>query len=195
MERPISRRSTLAAQKGIHPLSQDWHPQLDERLLLGQVVRERKAFIIEDTSSTPDVQFPLLDDDGAPRRPGSVLCVPIFEPTFDIREGFQSTDSIGEISPQGSILGTIEVYHRRGRGFPAEEVAQLEHFARQAGLAIQNTRLFRRNDRLARSASRNARQRQNVMQAIPDGVILYDARWRVVDINHAVRKLLGGATM
>jgi PAS domain S-box-containing protein len=83
------------------------------------------------------------------------------------------------------------VYHRGKRGFPAEEVALLEQFAQQAGLAIQNTRLFRRIDRLARSASRNARQRENVMQAIPDGVILYDARWRVADANHAVRKLLG----
>ena len=182
---------TLAAQKGVHLLSQDWHPQMGEQLLLGKVVRERHAFIIEDTHTVPTMQFPLLDDDGIPRRPGSVLCVPIFEPTFDIREGFHANGNHGDISPKGSILGTIEVYHKRGRGFPAEEVALLEQFAQQAGLAIQNTRLFRRIDRLARSASRSARQRENVMQAIPDGVILYDARWRVADANHAVRKLLG----
>src|SRR5260370_19773314 len=29
------------------------------------------------------------------------------------------------------------------------------------------------------------------MQAIPDGVISYDARWRVEDVNHVARKLLG----
>src|SRR5260370_622341 len=35
------------------------------------------------------------------------------------------------------------------------------------------------------------RHRQNIMQAIPDGVIIYDTRWRVADANHAARKLLG----
>ena len=89
------------------------------------------------------------------------------------------------------MLGTIEVYHRRARGFPAEEVELLEQFAQQAGLAIQNARLFLRIDQLAKDASRNLRQREYIMQAIPDGVIIYDSRWRVVEANQSIRKLLG----
>src|SRR5207302_8179582 len=127
-----------------------------------------------------------------PRQPGSVLCIPIFKPPDKGRPG-ESMMSTGfqEAAGQGRVLGTIEVYHRRARGFPSEEVALLEQFAQQAGLAIQNARLFLHINRLARDASRNLRQREHIMQAIPDGVIIYDSRWRVADANHAIRKLLG----
>ena len=181
----------IAAQRGIHQRSYNWRPLLSGRLLLSDIIQEQQALIIEDTRSVPEMQFPLLDDEGAPHRPGSVLSVPIFEPTFDLREaGFLGNEK-QSIEIKGQVLGAIEVYHRNARGFPAEEVALLDQFARQAGLAIYNTRLLRSIDRLARVASRNARQRENVMQAIPDGVIIYDARWRVVEINQAVRKLFG----
>ena len=131
----------------------------------------------------PEIEFPLLDDNGIARRPGSVLCVPIFEPgpQRDAREGFS----------RGAILGTIEVYHRRVRGLPTEEVELLEQFAQQVGLAIQNARLFSHNNLLTQDARRQVRERENIMQAIPDGVIIYDARWRVADINNAIRWLLG----
>ena len=182
----------VAAQRGLHLGWQGWHPQLSEQLLVGRVVRNRQTLVITDTSREPELEFPLLDDDGQPRRPGSVLCVPIFEPTSDDNQngGFIPNGSV-PTSAMGAVLGTIEVYHRRARGFPAEEVELLEQFAQQAGLAIQNARLFRSINRLAQVANRHARQRENIMQAIPDGVIIYDARWRVADVNHAARKLLG----
>src|SRR6266571_3894182 len=198
---------TIAAQKGVHLRSQDWHPQLSEQLLLGHVARDRRTLVITDTSTTPEMNFPLLDDGGIPRRPGSALCIPIFEPTPDrppptavppINRGptvdprsIEGRAKRETITHTGRVLGTIEVYHRRARGFPAEEVELLEQFAQQAGLAIQNARLFRSINHLAQVASRNARQRENIMQAIPDGVIIYDTRWRVADANHAARKLLG----
>ena len=186
---------TIAAQKGMHLRSQDWRPQLSEQLLLGHIVRDRHTLVITDTSMLPEMDFPLLDDGGTPRRPGSVLCIPIFEPTADNRAGgFHFSEKKGYISPGGAVLGTIEIYHRRARGFPAEEVDLLEQFAQQAGLAIQNARLFLHIDRLARDASRNLRQREHIMQAIPDGVIIYDSRWRVADANQAIRKFLGWST-
>src|SRR6266516_3048261 len=184
--------ATIAAQKGVHLRSQDWRPQVSEQLLLGHAMRERHTLVITDTSMIPEMNFPLLDDGGTPRRPGSVLCIPIFEPTDNRRLGESFTSNgYRETSSQGAVLGTIEVYHRRARGFPAEEVELLEQFAQQAGLAIQNARLFRSLNHLAQVASRNARQRENIMQAIPDGVIIYDTHWRVADANHAARKLLG----
>jgi len=186
---------TIAAQKGMHIRSQDWRPQLSEQLLLGHIVRDRHTLVITDTSTMPEMNFPLLDDGGIPRRPGSVLCIPIFEPTADnLAAGFTFDEKKEPLSPSGAVLGSIEVYHRRARGFPAEEVKLLEQFAQQGGLAIQNARLFLHIDRLARDASRNLRQREHIMQAIPDGVIIYDSRWRVADANHAIRKLLGWST-
>jgi PAS domain S-box-containing protein len=188
---------TIAAQKGLHLSSQDWHPQVNEQLLLGQVRRTRRSLVIPDTGAWPDIEFPLLDDNGIPRRPGSVLCVPIFESDSTSGAAKNSAPGLGHEGRVGAaaktILGAIEVYHRRVRGLPAEEVELLEQFAQQAGLAIQNARLFLDIDHLAQAAREQAHQRENVMQAIPDGVIIYDARWHVADTNNAIRKLLGWA--
>ncbi len=184
----IAPTITVAMQRGLHPRSQNWHPPVSEQLLVGRAIRDRRTLVIEDTTTEPELELPLLDDEGMPRRPGSLLCVPIFEPTSDNNQGGGFNASIHTL---GAVLGTIEVYHRRARGFPAEEVELLEQFAQQAGLAIQNARLFRSINHLAQVANRYARQRENIMQAIPDGVIIYDAHWRVADINHAARRLLG----
>jgi PAS domain S-box-containing protein len=176
--------ATIAAQKNVHASSQNWSPRIDEQLLLGRVLKEHHTLIITDTSREPGLCLPALDYDGEPVRPGSVLCVPIFDP-------YPTSPQEKPAKQADSILGTIEVYHMRARGFPDEEVKLLERFASQAGLAIQNARLFRSTERLARIANRNARQRENIMQAIPDGVVLFDPRWRVADVNHAAYKLFG----
>lgn len=182
-----ARTARIAAYKGIHPRSQDWRPPINNQILLGRTGEAGHALIITDTSKVHDINFPFLDDAGVARRPGSVLCVPIFEPYHDgTAEERQGVDHF-----RRPVLGTIEVYHRRTRGYPAEEVKLLERFAQQAGLAIHNARLFRSVDRWARTANRHARQKENMMQAIPDGVVIYDPRWRVADANHAARQLFG----
>jgi PAS domain S-box-containing protein len=189
------RRATVAAQKGIHLSSCDWHPQLGEQILLGRVAHEQHPLIITDTRAYPDLELPMLDDQGTPRRPGSVLCVPIFEPYLPKGVNENPAQAFHLHTAAGfsgkTLLGTIEVYHVRSRGFPAEEVQLLEQFAQQAALAIQNVRLFRRIEQWARVANRNAHQRKNVMQAIPDGVVIYDPRWRIADANSAARQLFG----
>ncbi len=190
------RTATIAAQQGVHPRSQDWHPVINKDVLLNRVLQERRTLIITDTSTTPTIAFPLLDDGGKPCRPGSVLCVPIFAPLAQDGSLLTHYDPLARALEviddihTDAVLGTIEVYHRHARSFPAEEVKLLERFAQQAGLAIQNARLFRSIDRWARAASRQARQKENIMQAIPDGVVIYDPRWRVADANHAARQLL-----
>ena len=168
---------TIVAQQGLYEGAEDWHPRVNKRLLLSRVLYTRQALVVPDTSTVPEIEFPILDDYGRPRRPGSVVCVPILE-------------TLPEGAP-GAVLGTIEIYHRRPRGLPNEEVELLERFAPQAGLAIQNARLLQRTEHLARVASQQARQIENVMRAIPDGVIIYDANWRLLEINHAARELLG----
>jgi PAS domain S-box-containing protein len=183
---------TVAAQKGLHLSSQHWHPQVSEQVLLGRVIRDRHSLIIPNTNDWPDIEFPLLDDNGVARRPGSVLCVPIFEPAPAVNAGKNpGAEPAFQESNGQKVLGAIEVYHRRARGLPIEEVELLEQFAWQVGLAIQDARLFLSIDHLAQIASQQAHQRENVMQAIPDGVIIYDAHWRVANMNNAIRELLG----
>lgn len=167
----------VVAQQGLYDGARDWHPRVSEHLLLGQVLRKRQALVVTDTSTMPEIDFPILDDNGRPRRPGSVVSVPILE---TLPEGIP-----------GAILGTIEIYHRRARGLPREEVELLEQFAPQAGLAIQNARIFQRIKHLARVARQQAHQLADVLRAIPDGVIIYDAEWRLLEINHTARQLLG----
>ncbi|HLI90761.1 MAG TPA: ATP-binding protein [Ktedonobacteraceae bacterium] len=175
----------IAAQKGIHPCSLDWHPRVDVHLPLGRVMHSGRTLMITDTRTAPDIELPYLDDQGGAVRPGSVLCVPIFDPY-----------------PAGArlALGAIEVYHIRARGFPAEEVALLEQFSLQAGLAIQNARLFRSAERArerieaevvartAELAQRNAALQQAkaaqelasarmglLLERLPSGVLLVSA--------------------
>src|SRR5205823_8652931 len=51
--------ATIAAQKGVHLRSQDWHPQVSEQLLLGHAIRERRTLVITDTRMMPEMNFPL----------------------------------------------------------------------------------------------------------------------------------------
>ncbi len=186
-----ARRATIAAQQGVHVSSLDWRPILNERLLLKHVEREHHTIIIPDTAQVSNIDLPFLDDAGAPHRPGSVLCIPIFEP-YTLEES--STALLATYTQKANkktVLGSIEVYHRQAREFAQEEVALLEQFAQQAGLAIQNARLFHRSSQLAQAERRSAHQRKYVMQAIPDGVIIFDPRWRVAEANQAIRTLLG----
>ena len=187
---PSIRRATIAAQHGIHLSSQDWRPIINERLLLGRVEREQHTLIIPDTAVS-DIALPFLDDAGLPRQPGSVLCVPIFG-QYTLEESSATLlTTHAHIENKKTVLGSIEVYYRQARGFAQEEVALLEQFAQQAGQAIQNARLFHMSSQLARAERRSAHQRKYVMQAIPDGVIIFDPRWRVAETNMAIRTLLG----
>jgi PAS domain S-box-containing protein len=185
-----ARIARIVAYKGLHSRPQDWHPPVTERTLVGQAENAGHALIITDTGLTPEMDLPLLDDEGAATRPGSVLCVPIFEP-YHVVDNRAIANDTPDTLRTNIVLGTIEVYHRRARGYATEEVQLLERFAQQAGLAIHNARLFRSVDQWARAASRQAHQRTNMMQAIPDGVVIYDPRWRVADANHAARQLFG----
>ncbi len=193
----LPRTATLATQKGMHLSAYSWRPHINEQILIGRVALERRPLIITDTRPYPDLNLPLLDDEGTPRRPGSVLCVPILEPSPSQETSKRSDQAFrrrtGTNTPTDALLGTIEVYHLRSRGFPAEEVQLLEQFAQQAGLAIQNARLFHRMEQWARVASRNAHQSLNIMRSIPDGVVIFDPRWRVADANPVARHLLGWA--
>ena len=134
--------ATIAAQKGLHSISHHWHPYTDEHILLGRVLKEHHTIIISDTETTPDITFPFLDNKGEPIRPGSALCVPIFNLQPEANTVLPGLEA-EQHKQVKNVLGTIEVYHRSARGFPQEEVQLLERFAEQVGLAIRNARLFR----------------------------------------------------
>ncbi len=185
------RRVTIAAQKGVHAVTQSWHPILNKHLLLAHTKQHPYTITIADSRQSPEIDLPLLDDSGTPCRPGSVLCVPIFEP-YSARDNGTALQEVQKgITRHGVLFGSIEIYHPHSRSFSQEDVELLEQLAQQAGLAIQNARLFRKLDAMARAERRSAHQQKYVMQAIPDGVIIFDPRWRVAEANQAIRTLFG----
>ena len=179
------RTITVAAYKGLHLSSQEWHPPMNQRLLLAHAEQKQGTLYIEDTKTTPEIDFPALESDGIPHRPGIALCIPIFEPGF-----ISSSSSFDEVQRQ-RVIGSVEVYHTLPRRFSDDEIDLLEQIAQQAGLAIQNTRLFQNTQQLVRAERRSAHQQAHMMQAIPDGIIIVDPRWRIAETNQAIRQLLG----
>ncbi len=189
---PTSRRITLAAQKGIHLLFQDWYPLLNEHVLFSRVESRRKTQKISDTTLLADINFPYIDENGSPCRPVSVISVPIFEPHLS------TSSNVGELYPPSektasskAVFGSIEVYYPVTRSFPAVDVEFLEQLSLLAGIAIQNARLFHKLEIQVRTERRKAHQQKYVMQAMPDGVIIFDPRWRIAEANQTIYTLLG----
>ena len=187
---------TIAAQRGLSVTSPTWQPLMSNRLLLARVAQTQHSLIISDTHTMTDLNLPRLDimsneentnvkqDEHTSIR--AALSIPI------LVSGFPSTipTSTHQVREQ-QVIGSIELYDTHPRDFAPEEVELLEHLAQQAGLAIQNTRLFRNIDQLARTEQRSAHQKSRMMQAIPDGIIVVDPRWRIAETNLAIRTLMG----
>lgn len=189
---PRKCRVTLAAQKGIHISAQDWHPMLDEHILFGRVEQQKQVEKIGDTSLFADVNLPHIDRHGNPHRPASVVSVPIFEPHAPTNfDGTELRIQQKKLTGRETIFGSIEMYSVKVRNFSFIDIHLLEQLALQAGVAIQNARLFRKLEKLIHVERRKAHQQKYVMQAMPDGVIIFDPRWRVAEANSAIYTLLG----
>ncbi len=186
---PTQRRMTLAAQKGIHISFQDWHPLIDEHVLFSQIESQRETQKISDTTALTDMNFPCIDENGTPLRPVSVLSVPIFEPHSSNADELDTSPE--NAASSRAIFGSIEVYYRVPRNFPTADVEFLEQLAQQAGIAIQNARLFHKLEMQVRAERRKAHRQKYVMQALPDGVIIFDPRWRIAEANQTMYTLLG----
>ncbi len=183
-----SYTARIVAQKGLHQASHNWNPQVNDNVLPGRIIHERQSLIITNTSLTPEIELPLINHKDKPSRPGSVLSVPIFEPSPTSRRAYLNDSSTQSMAHTDTVLGTIEVYHRRARSFPAEEVRLLEQFAQQAGLAIQLARtieLKQRNAALQQAQealeTTNA-QMSLLLKHLPSGVLLVSAQNSSIEI-------------
>jgi signal transduction histidine kinase len=64
----------------------------------------------------------------------------------------------------------------------------LEAIAAQAGIAIQNARLYERTDE---ALERRVQELSSVLQTTREGVMLLDTRWRVLALNRALAEFIG----
>jgi GAF domain-containing protein len=96
----------------------------------GRVAATGEPIVTADIESDPTVILPHRRGSSRPDRTGSLMCVPV-------RAG-------------GRILGTLNVYGPLGHGFHDEAVALAMSLADQAGIAIENARLYESAEAQAR---------------------------------------------
>ncbi len=137
------------------------------RLKLGQgiagaVAQTRKSEIINDVRADPRWSPRMDEQTGFVTR--SILAVPILL--------------------KGRLIGVIEAINRRGGPFVDGDVETFEAFASQAGVAIDNARLF--------ASLRDEKFKlATVFAQMHDGAALTDAAGRVILANDAASRLLG----
>lgn len=139
------------------------------RLKLGQgvagsVALERKPVIINDVRADPRWSAAADEKSGFSTR--SILAVPM--------------------TVKGKLLGVIEAINKKSGAFGFDDLRALEAFASQAAVAIENARLFA-------SLEAERFKLQTVFEETADGVILAEAKGKIVLANAAARKLMGRA--
>lgn len=110
---------------------------------------------------------------------------PRWSPKTDELSGFVTRSILAApILLKGRLVGVVEAINKRGGAFDDDDAATLESFASQAGVAIENARLF--------SSLREERFKLAVVfSQMTDGAALTDERGRVILANDAARRLLG----
>lgn len=84
----------------------------------------------------------------------------------------------------GEVIGTINVDDRQPNAFGPGEERLLTIAATQAGVAIENARLFAK-------VSREQQQTQAIIQHMADGLLLIDSQGVIISCNQALAEMLG----
>jgi two-component system NtrC family sensor kinase len=85
-----------------------------------------------------------------------------------------------------SVIGILSVGSRRRRSYPPEELEFLATTAHQLGMAVENVRL---REQILRSQ----RQWVNTFDSIEDLILVHDADFRILKVNHPLLKRLNRA--
>jgi len=105
-----------------------------------------------------------------------------FAEMFTSRLGLQSTLTVPVLIGETRV-GGISVGAALPRPWPAEEVALLEAVGQQLGGAVERLRLLEQ-------VQEQARRVQQIMDTMPEGVLLLDGERRIVMANPAARECL-----
>jgi signal transduction histidine kinase len=110
---------------------------------------------------------------------------PRWSPAMDEATGFVTRSILAvPILHKGRLIGVVEAINKRGGPFAAEDVEAFEAFASQAGVAIENARLF--------TSLRDEKFKlATVFAQMHDGAVLADTSGRVILSNDSARRLLG----
>lgn len=135
--------------------------------IAGTVAQTRKPEIINDARKDPRWSPKVDESSGFTTR--SILAVPILL--------------------KGKLVGVVEAINKTGgAGFDMDDLEMFESFASQAGVAIDNARLFA-------SLREEKFKLATIFSQMKDGVVLAEADGRVLMANDAASKLLGGGSV
>ncbi|MBI3013177.1 MAG: GAF domain-containing protein [Elusimicrobia bacterium] len=131
--------------------------------IAGWVAQESKALIVNDPSSDP--RWTRKADQKTKFVTRSILCVPMVY--------------------QGKLLGVVQAINRKDtQGFTVEDQEVLESFAAQAGVAIQNARLFS-------SLKQEKDKFETIFAQMADGALFCDEQGVIALANPAACQFLG----
>ena len=110
---------------------------------------------------------------------------PRWSPKADEQSGFTTRSILAvPILLKGRLVGVVEAINKRAGPFDEGDLAAFEAFASQAGVAIDNARLF--------SSLRDEKFKlETVFAQMADGAALTDAEGRLILANEAAQKLVG----
>ncbi|MCS7281773.1 MAG: GAF domain-containing sensor histidine kinase [Anaerolineae bacterium] len=110
-------------------------------------------------------QIPIyLETVGSGRLPESLIAVPIFS--------------------KGKVLGAISVQSYEPHAYKQEDLETLMVIARQAGIALENARLFR-------EVEQGREYLQTILDSVDYAILMVDPTGRIQSVNRAVREIFG----
>ena len=105
------------------------------------------------------------------------------------REKFISYYAVPLLAKE-EVKGVLEIFHRERLQRDVEWENFVELLAGQAAVALDNADLFSQTRRLLHQTERQARQVRQIMDAVPEGILLLDAQHQLVLANPAAETIL-----
>lgn len=91
---------------------------------------------------------------------------------------------------QEQLIGVLEIFHRSVMESDPEWFAYLEALALQAAIAIEHTYLFSETRRLLQETQKQARQMEEIMDTVPEGVLCLSRDYHILLVNPAAHSYL-----
>lgn len=120
----------------------------------------------------------LLEDAGAPDRARALL-----EEDFITYYGVP-------LVVKGQVEGVLEIFHRAPLEPDPDWVDFLKALSAQAAIAIENARLFEETQRLLQQTRQQAQQLEQILDSVPEGVLVLDADQRLALANPIAQEYL-----
>jgi len=106
------------------------------------------------------------------------------------REGMRA-EIIVPLKAKDNVVGTLAGAMRESRQFLGEEVELLTAIGSQIGMAIENTRCYRRERLAAQQALASERQYREIFEGAHDAIWIHDSHGNIIAANKATEELTG----